>query len=196
LDNFAFQDLLFIGFSKVSTIPFTFCYLRYAYEQSNIVWDMQQISISNVLVPIPVLFLVFDFTYTLFHWLLHLQVVYPYIHKHHHRQKAPSRANTDAVNVHPIEFLVGEFNHLFALYVCSVFVFKEIHLVATLIFTVMGGVLAGINHTRFDFVLSIPWKGENLVIFDSKDHDVHHRIPQCNYGQYTSFWDKVFGTYR
>lgn len=26
--------------------------------------------------------------------------------------------------------------------------------------------------------------------------DVHHRIPQSNYGQYTVFWDRIFGTFR
>jgi sterol desaturase/sphingolipid hydroxylase (fatty acid hydroxylase superfamily) len=196
LDNFAFTDLVFISFSKASIAPFTFCYLKFAYEQSNIVWDIQQASLSNCLLPIPILFLVFDFFYVLFHWFLHLQSVYPYIHKHHHQQKAPSRATIDAINVHPFEFLIGEFNHLFVLYVCSTFLLKEIHLVAVLLFSAVGGILAGINHTRYDFVISIPWKGEKFIIYDSKDHDVHHRIPQSNYGQYTMFWDKLFGTHR
>jgi hypothetical protein len=40
--------------------------------------------------------------------------VYRLVHKHHHRQHAPSRGNTDAVNVHPFEFVVGEYLHLAA----------------------------------------------------------------------------------
>jgi sterol desaturase/sphingolipid hydroxylase (fatty acid hydroxylase superfamily) len=196
LDDLAFIDVVYICFSKASIVPFTFCYLKFAYEKSNIVWDMPQLSLLNGMLPIPVLFLVFDLVYTIFHWFLHIQAIYPYIHKHHHQQKAPSRATTDAINVHPFEFLIGEFNHLFALYICSTFLIKEIHLVAVLIFSAFGGILAGINHTRYDLVLSIPWNGSKFIVFDSKDHDVHHRIPQSNYGQYTMFWDKLFGTHR
>ena len=29
-----------------------------------------------------------------------------------------------------------------------------------------------------------------------RNHDVHHRWPRSNYGQYTMFWDRVFGWYR
>lgn len=122
--------------------------------------------------------------------------MYPYIHKHHHRQKAPSRANVDAVNVHPIEFLLGEFNHLLSLYLCSTFIFSEIHLCAAFPFVAFGGLLAGLSHTRYDFVISIPWRGGRIVLYDSKDHDVHHRIPQSNYGQYSMIWDRIFGTHR
>jgi sterol desaturase/sphingolipid hydroxylase (fatty acid hydroxylase superfamily) len=39
-----------------------------------------------------------------------------FIHKHHHRQKAPSRGTADAINVHPFEFVCGEYNHLLAIY--------------------------------------------------------------------------------
>jgi sterol desaturase/sphingolipid hydroxylase (fatty acid hydroxylase superfamily) len=68
----------------------------------------------------------------------------------------------------------------------------QVHALGTLLFLAVGGVLAGWNHTRFDINFSL----FGIVIFDSKAHDVHHRIPQSNYGQYTMFWDKVFGTYR
>ena len=44
---------------------------------------------TNVLVPLPVIFVVYDFFYTLLHWALHDKSVYGYIHKHHHHQKAP-----------------------------------------------------------------------------------------------------------
>jgi sterol desaturase/sphingolipid hydroxylase (fatty acid hydroxylase superfamily) len=53
---------------------------------------------------------------------------------------------------------------------------------------VAGGYMAGLNHTRHDLVVGI--------IYDSKAHDVHHRIPQSNYGQYTMFWDYIIGSYR
>jgi len=96
----------------------------------------------------------------------------------------------------------------------------KIHIVGAFLFLAIGGVLAGINHTRYDVVISVPlpWKTaksdahvngkENgtgsaaakaslsFTLYDSKAHDVHHRIPQSNYGQYIMLWDHIFGSYR
>lgn len=103
----------------------------------------------------------------------------------------PSRANTDAINVHPIEFVLGEYNHLLAIYLYSSCV-TPIHPLSCILFMVVAGLMAGFNHTRFDMV----WEMFGIQIFDSKAHDVHHRIPQSNYGQYTMLWDYIFGSYR
>ena len=103
-----------------------------------------------------------------------------------------SRANIDAINVHPLEFFLGEYNHLWSLFLCNRVFDIQVHILGVLLFLVIGGALAGLNHTRFD--VTIPALG--VTVFDSKAHDVHHRIPQSNYGQYTMFWDYVFGTYR
>lgn len=103
-----------------------------------------------------------------------------------------SRANNDAINVHPLEFFLGEYNHLFTVYLCCSQFNMKVHAVSTVLFLGIGGLLAGWNHTRFD----IEFAPFGVMIFDSKAHDIHHRIPQSNYGQYTMFWDKVFGTYR
>jgi sterol desaturase/sphingolipid hydroxylase (fatty acid hydroxylase superfamily) len=104
----------------------------------------------------------------------------------------PSRANVDAVNVHPIEFFLGEYDHLWSLVlVCNVFGVK-VHIVTAIFFLAFGGLLAGLNHTRFDICLSL----FGIKLYDSKAHDVHHRIPQSNYGQYTMLWDYIFGSYR
>ena len=149
-------------------------------------------SVTNILLPLPALFIVFDFFYTILHWALHIKAIYGFIHKHHHHQKAPSRANVDAINVHPIEFFLGEYNHLWALYLCCAIGQWKIHVVGTILFLAVGGVLAGWNHTRFDIVVQI----FGIPIFDSKVHDVHHRIPQSNYGQYIMVWDYLFGTFR
>ncbi|KAL7443084.1 hypothetical protein ACHAXM_008752 [Skeletonema potamos] len=208
------------------------------------------LTFQNTLLPLPLLFLTYDFFYTLLHWSLHMKSIYAYIHKHHHYQKAPSRANIDAVNVHPLEFFLGEFNHILALKIVlrgvqirlpSVLSFSssteggttttttmallgyrgmDVSWLGAVLFIGLGGILAGLNHTRHDVVVSVPTttttttttttstsasslssstnndtKGY-LTIFDSKHHDVHHRIPQSNYGQYTVFWDRIFGTFR
>jgi sterol desaturase/sphingolipid hydroxylase (fatty acid hydroxylase superfamily) len=188
LNELSARDQLFIGISKAATAPFAYFYFRYAYFEPSIVWD--EMSLQNTILPLVPLFLVFDFFYTLLHGFLHIKGVYGLIHKHHHHQKAPSRANVDAVNVHPIEFFLGEYNHLFSLFLCCKVI--KIHIVCAALLLAIGGILAGINHTRHDIVVKVfQW-----TLFDSKAHDVHHRIPQSNYGQYTMFWDLIFGTYR
>ena len=194
LDDFTATDRLFIGISKAQTGPFLYLLLRYCFYEDNVVWtfDEGDFTLKTVLMPIPVLFIVYDFFYTLLHGFLHIRAVYPLIHKHHHVQKAPSRATDDAVNVHPIEFTLGEYNHLWTIFLCCRYAELRMHVVAPLLFLALGGILAGWNHTRFDLSLKV----FGFTIFDSKAHDVHHRIPQSNYGQYTMFWDKIFGTFR
>ena len=62
------------------------------------------------------------------------------------------------------------------------------HIVTVIVFVILGGIGASLNHTRFDVI--VPY------IYDVKAHDVHHRLITANYGQYTMFWDKAMGTYR
>lgn len=190
LDELTRKDLLFIGISKAQTAPFVYLYLRCGYYNPNVLWTFTP-TFANTIAPLVPLFIIYDFFYTALHWFLHIKSIYSFVHKHHHVQKAPSRANVDAINVHPVEFFLGEYNHLLSLYLCSRFV-CQIHVVGSVLFLAVGGALAGINHTRYDISVSL-W---GIRIFDSKAHDVHHRIPQSNYGQYTMLWDYIFGTFR
>lgn len=113
--------------------------------------------------------------------------MYKLVHKHHHRQHAPSRGATDAINVHPFEFVYGEYNHLLALLI-TIRLLGEVHVAAILAFIVAGGAAASLNHTRLD--VSLPGG-----LYAVRAHDVHHRMPRKNYGQYTMFWDRIMGTY-
>jgi sterol desaturase/sphingolipid hydroxylase (fatty acid hydroxylase superfamily) len=190
LDEFTRKDLLFVGISKAQAPPFLYLYLRCGYHDPNVIWSSNP-TLVNTILPLLPLFVIYDFFYTGLHWFLHIKSVYPYVHKHHHVQKAPSRANVDAINVHPVEFTLGEYNHMLALWLCCRCV-CEVHVVGSILFLVVGALLAGLNHTRYDVTLGYG----GLQLFDSKAHDVHHRIPQSNYGQYSMLWDVVFGTFR
>jgi Fatty acid hydroxylase superfamily len=190
LDELTRKDLIFIGISKAQTAPFVYLYLRCGFYNRNVIWTFAP-TLANTLAPLVPLFIIYDFFYTALHWFLHIKSIYSFVHKHHHVQKAPSRANVDAINVHPVEFFLGEYNHLLSLYLCTRYV-CQVHVVGSVLFLAVGGALAGFNHTRYDIVVNL-W---GVRIFDSKAHDVHHRIPQSNYGQYTMLWDYVFGTFR
>ena len=201
LDELSLKDYLFISLNKAATPPFVYFLMKFMYFEESAVWSVEGMKWDNILLPLPFLFIIYDFFYTILHWALHIKAIYGYIHKHHHHQKAPSRANVDAVNVHPIEFFLGEYNHLFAVFLWCRYFGMELHVAAVLIFLTLGGSMASLNHTRFDVVLSFPFTSSSKVssgitIYDTKAHDVHHRIPQSNYGQYIMFWDWIFGTYR
>ena len=61
---------------------------------------------------------------------------------------------------------------------------QEVHIAAALAFLVAGGIMASLNHTRFD--VRVP-----PGVYDVRVHDVHHRMPKSNYGQYIMLWDRV-----
>lgn len=148
----------------------------------SIKWNIADITFLNTIGSLFAFYAFYDFFYMWFHRILHMRQFYSFIHKHHHRQKAPSRGNIDAINVHPVEFIVGEYLHLLTVYLIPC------HIFAVTFFVLAGGIFASLNHTRFD--INIPY------LFSVKVHDVHHRMPESNYGQYTMFWDRFFGSYR
>lgn len=182
LDKFEFKDRAFIFTNKLLTCLFVYHLCYVVYHRETIKWKHDEVTISNTLGSLFLFYIFYDFFYMNFHKLLHIRSLYRYVHHHHHRQKAPSRGNLDAINVHPFEFLVGEYLHLVTIY------FIPCHIYAVVFFILAGGILASLNHTRLD--VKIPW------LYAVSVHDVHHRWPRTNYGQYTMFWDHIFGSYR
>ena len=153
----------------------------YGGQDGHVKWAPEEATIFNTAGSFALFFLVYDLVYVLFHRFLHIRGIYKWVHKHHHRQNAPSRGNVDAVNVHPFEFVVGEYLHVLTVWVIPC------HVYAVIAFIALGGIMASLNHTRWDLA---------MLTYDVKAHDVHHRLPQSNYGQYIMFWDKLMGSYR
>jgi sterol desaturase/sphingolipid hydroxylase (fatty acid hydroxylase superfamily) len=182
LDEFETIDKAFIFINKLITIVFIYNIIQVTYSTSTIKWNYDEVTFSNTVMALIGFYLFYDFFYMWFHRILHIRGLYGYIHKHHHRQKAPSRGNLDAINVHPFEFFVGEYLHLLTIYIIPC------HIYTVAFFIVMGGLLASLNHTRYDIVIP--------GVYSVKVHDVHHRLPETNYGQYTLYWDYFFGSYR
>jgi len=198
LDSFAFRDKLYICANKVSILMFAYHMFRVSTMTPTVKWKVEEATLANTVLVVPPMFLLYDFLYSLFHRILHLRCVYGYVHKHHHRQISPSRGHYDAINVHPFEFLVGEYLNLFCFWVIPC------HIFSVLIFMLVAIVAATLNHARYD--VSIPG------VYDSKDHLVHHRLPDANFGsdprglhegrddfssgQYTMFWDRLYGWHR
>jgi sterol desaturase/sphingolipid hydroxylase (fatty acid hydroxylase superfamily) len=139
--------------------------------------------------------------------------------QHHHKQFAPSRGNTDALNVHPFEFISGEYLHLFSL--AAVGSVLNVHVWTVACFIIAGGVLASLNHTRCApgragwgggavclcfcvcvraclrarYDVSLP--SHSHWVFSVALHDVHHSVGQNkNFSQYHPLWDKIFGSFQ
>ena len=149
---------------------------------------------ANTCVALPAFFVAYDAFYAPFHRALHHRSIYAYVHKHHHRQVVPTRGNTDAINVHPFEFIVGEYNHVLAIFLVSRYV-TDVHAITCILFLVVGGTLATLNHTRLDVgAIHLPFT--KVPIFVVRAHDTHHAIPNTNFGQYSMLWDDVMGTFR
>jgi len=187
LDELEFKDNLFIIINKGLTCLFVYHLLYFSCNTSTIKWELEELTLMNSIGSLVLFYLFYDFFYMSFHRFLHIKSIYGYIHKHHHRQLAPSRGNLDAINVHPFEFLVGEYLHLLTIYCIPC------HIYAVTFFILAGGILASLNHTRLDINIGL---FKLTPIYSVKVHDVHHRIPQSNYGQYTMVWDKVFNSYK
>lgn len=182
LDEFSFLDNAFVIINKLFTIIFVYHLVQVAYFTPSIKLAAEEATVLNTVGSLVAFYVVYDFFYANFHRILHFRSLYSYIHKHHHRQKAPSRGNLDAINVHPFEYFVGEYFHLLTIYLIPC------HIYAVTVFILLAGVFASLNHTRYDVVIP--------GLFSVKVHDVHHRLPESNYSQYTSLWDYIIGSYR
>ena len=188
LEEFSELDKMYVAFNKCITPIFTFHTIRYVWNSPSHLWKITELNLTNTIVSLITLFIIYEFFYYTFHRILHLKSIYPWVHKHHHRQISPTRGQNDAVNVHPFEFVVGEYNHLFAIFLNPF----DTHIFTVLIFIVGGGLLASLNHTRYNVFFNLG----PFVLYDVKSHDIHHRYPTWNYGQYTMFWDRLFVTFK
>jgi len=182
LDSFDNLDNVYITINKCLTMLFVYHVVVVSCSTPTIKWQSDELTLANSIGALVACYVFYDFFYMNFHRFLHQPWLYAYIHKHHHKQKAPTRGNLDAINVHPFEFLVGEYLHLLTIYVIPC------HIYAVIFFILAGGILASLNHSRHNIKLL---RG----IYSVDAHDVHHHVPDSNYGQYTMLWDHLFQTF-
>lgn len=145
-----FKDWAFIIFNRLSIVLFAQQAANWAWNDPRVHLELAKADFWNTVVAFPLLYIIYDFFYTLWHRFLHVRAIYPYIHKHHHRQVVPFRGNLDAVNVHPIEFVTGDYCHLLAAWLAVLVLPTGLHALTFLVFVGLGGILATLNHTRYD----------------------------------------------
>ena len=179
-------DWIYIWTNKLGTGVFNYHVFQYCWHSAGkgVYWKLEEMTFFNTVLAVPLFFLAYDSVYSLFHRALHHRSIYGLIHKHHHKQRAPVYGNDDAINTHPIEFWIGAYLHLFAIWVVPC------HMVAVLFFLIAITLMSAFNHTRFEVIVGRGY------LYDNREHDTHHRELLCNYAAYTQFWDWLLGTYR
>lgn len=143
----------------------------------------------NTAAALYVMFIVLDLFYAPMHRFLHWRPVYPYIHKHHHRQIFPVRGYLDAGNEHPVEHFIGTSCTWAAVYaaVCT----TGAHAATIFLFFNVHAALAMLNHSPYDVDVTV--LGFNYSV---KAHETHHRKFTTNYAQYWMGIDHAMGTFR
>ena len=134
-------------------------------------------------------FFAFD---TWFYWLhrwMHNEPVYTWVHKLHHFSTSPNVVTTFSVN--PLESLInGGFVPLFV----TLFTVHD----TTMALIAPTNVIMGIYvHSGYEF-LPRGWNRTWLSkwFISATFHDQHHRYFTCNFGGYTTIWDRLCGTVR
>jgi sterol desaturase/sphingolipid hydroxylase (fatty acid hydroxylase superfamily) len=134
-------------------------------------------------------FFLFDTWFYWNHRLMHIEPIYTWVHKIHHRSTSPNLMTT--LSVSPLESLInGGFVPLF-----------------TAVFTVHADAMALIGptnilmglyvHSGYEFLPR--WWNKTWVtrwFITATFHDQHHKYFRWNFGGYTTIWDWICGTVR
>ena len=136
-EDLIFRDYLYVFINEIITVFYAVEIARMIKRAPYIVWGAWNMNPLNTVGTVLVACGCYDFVYYWFHRFLHIPAIYPYIHKHHHRQLIPFRGSWDGANTHPIEFIFGEFLHIGALWGSSKFISP--HIVGVSAFLVASG---------------------------------------------------------
>lgn len=134
-----------------------------------------------------VYFFAFDLYFYLLHRLMHVGPFYTLIHKTHHRSTAPYPLTAFSFN--PIEgALTGGFLPVF---LAAFEVHREsLALIGT--FQPFMSMFVHAGHEIFPRWWYRSWLTKWFLT--SMWHDQHHQLFDCNYGGFTTLWDRLFGS--
>lgn len=182
------QSAVFLFFNSFQEHLFVLHLAHFCWFSDQIPRTLGELTVWNTVPALYLLFLVNDMVYAPAHRFLHWKVVYPYIHKHHHRQIFPARGYLDAGNEHPIEHMVGLVSVVAA--IVGAMYTTGIHAATIFLFQNIHAALAMLNHSPYD--VNFSFLGFKYSV---GAHEMHHRQFTTNYAQYFMFWDDVMGTF-
>jgi lathosterol oxidase len=134
-------------------------------------------------------FLGFDTYFYWFHRLMHVEPLYTWVHKLHHRSTSPNVLTT--LSIHPLESVInGGWVPLFT-------ALLTVHQ-STMLLIGPTNILMGLYvHSGYEFLPR--WWNKTWAtrwFITATFHDQHHRYFKWNYGGYTPIWDWICGTVR
>lgn len=137
---------------------------------------------------IPAMLLVHDFYFYWMHRLLHSKAWFERAHRTHHLSTNPSPFAAFAF--HPIEAAFE------ALIIFIIAFLMPVHAAALTIFAMLSLIYNVYGHLGYEVMPRAlarspigPWLNKSAY------HNNHHRAFRCNYGLYTTIWDRAFGTF-
>lgn len=161
---------------------------EYLWEQG-IIQVSEKESFFAILLQVVVLVGGMDLLMYVFHRIAHLPLFYNLVHAKHHEHTSVNALSLFVL--HPFEAIGFGLLFIFILLLYPFNVWAiTVYLTINLIWGTIGHLNQGVlKETRFKQLIS---KLLCLSLF----HNRHHQYPNCNYGFYTLFWDRLFKTYR
>jgi sterol desaturase/sphingolipid hydroxylase (fatty acid hydroxylase superfamily) len=130
------------------------------------------------------------------HRLLHHKNLYRYIHKVHHKHHHPTAILL--YYQHWFDWLLlTSIPVIIPLYILPHISFLQLNNI--LLYKTIGEIIGHIGRKSYPFgsFPQMPWLVNYLnITLYPEDHDLHHSLNNCNYGERFSFWDKLFNTYK
>jgi Delta7-sterol 5-desaturase len=146
-------------------------------------WGVSSARPGAVLAELVFLVLWNDVHFYVIHRLLHLPLLYRWVHRHHHRAIRPTPWSTFAM--HPLEaILLGSVMVL-------VMPFHDFSWLTLLLFPVVSLALNNVGHMNYDVA---PGVSDWHPLAGSRRHEQHHHFVHGNYGFMLPLLDRLFKT--
>ena len=186
LDTRSFIYLFLNSFNEYAFVMRLTYHLWQGGHQQLLPWALSEMTLSNTIIALGIMFVSMDILYAPLHHMLHLPSFYPLVHKHHHRQHFPTRGYLDAGNEHPIEHMIGVMCTWFAVCTAEMLLptigmwfdrvkdngfnaFSEggevwtqgggVHAATVILFFQFHAALACLNHSPYNVNFSLPFVG-------------------------------------
>jgi len=189
------RSVVYLSLNALNEYAFVMRLTHYLWQGGHhqlLSWKLTRMTLGNTILALGIMFLSMDMLYAPLHHLLHLPMLYPLIHKHHHRQHFPTRGYLDAGNEHPIEHMIGVMCTWFA--VCTAEILLPtigmwssrvkyqgsgglfnvrdtipwtkgggVHAATVLVFFQFHAALAMLNHSPYNVQFSLPFMGSTVL---------------------------------
>lgn len=142
-------------------------------------------SVISVISEVLVLLLLMDLMMYIFHYVAHIPFVYRLLHGKHHEHTSTNFLSLFVL--HPLE-VIG-----FGMMLLILLMVYNFSVVAVMIYLMINLIWGTVGHLNREF---FPPELDRFLVGTTGFHNRHHKDESCNFGFYTSLWDRIFTTYK